>query len=373
MVVTAQYRQPLNFNPETLKAAANSLKRIDKAVQRLKQVAADPDIVGVTISLSHDDAQKAIADFRAECENTAKAAPAVATSDAATSATADSALQLVSSQMLLDTIADSIRDFEVALSDDLNTPKAVAALFKLVGAAEKALKGVEISTAAAQSVLGAIQRMDSVFGVLYKVPDSYIAQKQQLASIGSSAHGWVNAVVEVVGGGGGGAADRGVGLRSSGAAESTANVEQRLRHLLGKASGDTVCTCNFVDGVHSEFDHTLNEQNVYPATRDQSSASTSTRLASAASESASTAADTATDTAADSIAASTAGLVAGEADEEMKTRVIRALGQVKELARQRAACKAAKQFAKADALRQQVNALGFGLKDVKGGYEIYVL
>jgi len=35
-----QYRAPLNFNPETLKAALNSLKRIDKIVAQLRLRAA---------------------------------------------------------------------------------------------------------------------------------------------------------------------------------------------------------------------------------------------------------------------------------------------------------------------------------------------
>ena len=38
MVVSAQYRSPLSFTEETFKAAANSLKRIEKCISKMNEV-----------------------------------------------------------------------------------------------------------------------------------------------------------------------------------------------------------------------------------------------------------------------------------------------------------------------------------------------
>jgi cysteinyl-tRNA synthetase len=93
----------------------------------------------------------------------------------------------------------SQRRFEEAMCDDLNTPLACAALFELVGSVERRLalarsfrlpdsegatavevapqevvKECAIGLRAAQSVLRVVRAMDSVFGVLYEVPNASI-------------------------------------------------------------------------------------------------------------------------------------------------------------------------------------------------------
>lgn len=129
LVVTAQYRNPLNLTPETIKAAAKSLQRIDKLVALLGKQAGP------------------------EGPSPSHSPPAAAAE--------------------LTTAADeAVAAFEEAMRDDMNTPRATAALFGLVGTAEKALKGGS-AVAGAEAVLEAIRRMDLVLGVLYEVPQGY--------------------------------------------------------------------------------------------------------------------------------------------------------------------------------------------------------
>lgn len=182
-----QYRNPLNFNPETLKAASQSLKRIDRLVASLQQrvATAQPSTptAGSEAIVAEAAVQKGV-----DSEGMSAAA--------CTGATA----------------AEAVRAFEAAMCDDLNTPRATAALFAIVSAAEKWLKREQNPPAAAPSVhaqgdegggeekqqewvsggdgddegradvataksfLDAIHRMDQVFGVLYDVPTSYFKQ-----------------------------------------------------------------------------------------------------------------------------------------------------------------------------------------------------
>ena len=87
MVVSSQYRTPLNFNEHTLKAALNSLKRIDKLVVKL-EAAADN-------SNDSDDSEGV-----------------------------DEAAEAVLSAVRM--------GFEIAMCDDLNTPRATASLVILI-------------------------------------------------------------------------------------------------------------------------------------------------------------------------------------------------------------------------------------------------
>ena len=139
MVVSAQYRGPLNFTPETLKAAISSLKRIDRAVTRLSEVAGG--------SMLEGDAP-------------------------ATEVAAAAAVDIgVKGQAI-----HALQQFDVAMRDDMNTPRAVAALFELVAHVEKAAKAGTLTAPRAKTALEAIRQMDRVFGVLYDVPRAYFPE-----------------------------------------------------------------------------------------------------------------------------------------------------------------------------------------------------
>lgn len=130
MVVSAQYRSQLNFTPETLKAAQQSLKRIDKVIAKLEEAIAGGS------SSSSEEAEKKV----------------------------------------VDTAQSQVLNFEVAMIDDMNTPRASAAFFNIVTTTEKYMKKNTISSTAAGAVLDIIRRMDSVFGVLYEVPTAYFGE-----------------------------------------------------------------------------------------------------------------------------------------------------------------------------------------------------
>ncbi len=113
VLVNAHYRQGLNFAFSALEDARKSLSRIDTCVEALEKLAA----------------QTAAAD-----------AP--------------------------DFDAKAIEDFTAAVNDDLNIPKAFAALFELVRSSNAWMQG-DAQPAQAAAVLEAFKRMDSVLGVIF--------------------------------------------------------------------------------------------------------------------------------------------------------------------------------------------------------------
>lgn len=140
MVVTAQYRGQLNFTPDTLQSASNSLKRIDKVIKRMRDI-----IVGNDIANGEKKGNQ-------EEETT-----------------------------LLQSTHEAVENFENGMSDDMNTPRASAAFFSVITNTEKYLKKSQLSKEAAEAIVQAIEHMDTVFGVLYEVPVAYFNEEAILA------------------------------------------------------------------------------------------------------------------------------------------------------------------------------------------------
>jgi len=113
VLVNAHYRQGLNFAFSALEDARKSLERIDRCVDALG-AAANGAAPGET------------PDWAAKC----------------------------------------LEDFTAAVNEDLNTPKAFAALFELVRHANAMLQG-GLSPAQAAAALEVFKRMDSVLGVVF--------------------------------------------------------------------------------------------------------------------------------------------------------------------------------------------------------------
>ena len=66
-----------------------------------------------------------------------------------------------------------VKNFQIALSDDLSMPRAAASLFAVVKAAEKQIKKKEdFDMIGLHAVKNALTEMDSVFGIFYEVPMS---------------------------------------------------------------------------------------------------------------------------------------------------------------------------------------------------------
>lgn len=115
VLVNAHYRQGLNFAFSALEDARKSLARIDTCVDALERLAGGAGAGGPVPEF----AQNALAEFTA------------------------------------------------AINDDLNTPKAFAALFELVRHANAWMQGGDVPPASAAAILGVFRRMDSVLGVIF--------------------------------------------------------------------------------------------------------------------------------------------------------------------------------------------------------------
>jgi cysteinyl-tRNA synthetase len=135
LAVSSQYRQALAFTPQAMTAARNAIARMDKIKNQLE-----------------------------ECTRVNGASGTEETMDSELHAVARTALE----------------NFEVAICDDLSMPRASAALFSLVKAAEGELKRVnkvsddEVSLdyTGLRRILDAMKQMDQVFGIFYRVPVS---------------------------------------------------------------------------------------------------------------------------------------------------------------------------------------------------------
>lgn len=133
LVVSSQYRNPLNFTEKATKAAQNALQRIDRVREQLEAI------------ISKD-------------------ATAAGDSDIAT-----------------EVVPNEIKNFDAALLDDLSMPRAAASLFALVKLAENEFKKGDdvMDIVGLQAINAALLQMDRVFGVFYHVPLSEIEEKEQ--------------------------------------------------------------------------------------------------------------------------------------------------------------------------------------------------
>lgn len=127
LVVTSQYRMPLNFNTEGLAGARKTILRLDKVKAALTQVAREGK--GAEEGGEIDEEMQGVID-------------------------------------------KAVAGFEAGMADDLNTPRAAAALFTLVKATEKALKGdsPRLRPSGARLVLATLEQMDAVLGIFYEPP-----------------------------------------------------------------------------------------------------------------------------------------------------------------------------------------------------------
>jgi cysteinyl-tRNA synthetase len=118
VLLSAHYRQTLNFTFDALKAARSSLHRLDEFRRRLMDTAGDTP---------------------------ATATPAWA--DASRAA------------------------FRAAMDDDLNTPEALSALYDMVHGGNRAADNGELDAEAAAAVIAVLDDLDCVLGVL-QIEDS---------------------------------------------------------------------------------------------------------------------------------------------------------------------------------------------------------
>jgi cysteinyl-tRNA synthetase len=176
MVVTSQYRSPLNFNPETLKAASNSLKRIDKLINNLK--ISLESVIDHTV-LKNKLLKKEKSDL-SPTENTDLSVKTdlsvISGGDTDFDIKVDNYIKIKDEEMDV-SVKSALLLFEDSMCDDMNTPRAVAALFQIISLGEKTLKSGSITKNQINLVLQAIAKIDIVFGVFYDVPIAYFNPK----------------------------------------------------------------------------------------------------------------------------------------------------------------------------------------------------
>ncbi|VEU34923.1 unnamed protein product [Pseudo-nitzschia multistriata] len=146
-VMSSQYQKQLGFTAQAMDASKNSLKRIDRVMQQIE------DAVGRNKENADGEPQ--------------------------------------SSSTLSDAASKALKNFDLALLDDLSMPRASASLFSLVKATEKEFKRVKKDETATLDLKGlaevqsALLQMDKVFGIFYDVPLTK-EEEEALAASGSS-------------------------------------------------------------------------------------------------------------------------------------------------------------------------------------------
>ena len=130
VLLAGQYRQPLNFTFEAIASAHSALSRVDEFVRLASERAGDAKPVG------------------------------------------DSPAWVV----------EPLDAFGAALSDDLNTPLALAALYTLIGNGNKAETSGTLDSYAAAHALRALERMDGVLNVVFRAEVAIPAEVETLAA-----------------------------------------------------------------------------------------------------------------------------------------------------------------------------------------------
>ncbi|MDF2650058.1 MAG: cysteinyl-tRNA synthetase [Paenibacillus sp.] len=128
-MLSAHYRNPLNFSDESLKQASNALERIQNAYDNLKH----------------------------------RLATASATNEV------DSGLT--------DRLAAIANQFDDKMNDDFNTPDAITAVFDLVAEANLYLQQARVNAAALQLFLDQLQMFDQTLGILSQQTDELLDEE----------------------------------------------------------------------------------------------------------------------------------------------------------------------------------------------------
>jgi len=128
LVMSSQYRSPLNFDAQQLSNAKKSIVRIDK--------------------------------LKADCENIIESEESSPPMD------------------IEKVISNGLDAFEAGMNDDLNTPRAIAGVFQIVKAAEQGIKKGKLDKESAQNIIACLDKVDSVLGISYN-PEGFIDESKK--------------------------------------------------------------------------------------------------------------------------------------------------------------------------------------------------
>ena len=135
LVVTSHYRTILNFTEQAQEGAHSALKRLNRFVDRVAEVAGAA-VEGVAATPGW-----------------------------------------------LEQIGHAICGLQEGMDDDLNAPRAMAAVWGLVGAGEKRLNRGEMGPADAVAARGFLEAVNEVFGIFYDVEDDAQACRELTADL----------------------------------------------------------------------------------------------------------------------------------------------------------------------------------------------
>ncbi|WP_282938133.1 cysteine--tRNA ligase [Paenibacillus sp. RC67] len=124
-MLSAHYRNPLNFSDETIEQAKNGLARIENCIANIKhRIASAPE--------GHADDE------------------------------------------LVAAAADTIHQFEAKMNDDFNTPDAITSVFELVNIANPYVQQENVTSGALNLLLEHFEKMDSILGILSKAEEELL-------------------------------------------------------------------------------------------------------------------------------------------------------------------------------------------------------
>ena len=141
VLLSAHYRQPLNFTFDALAGARTALARIDEFAARLRAAGA-----------------------RDESEVQSPKSEVQSPKSEVVAKTPDSELRTPNSTP--DWAADALRAFSESITEDLGTPGALAAVHGLVSAGNRAFDAAAPDAATATAVLAVLRRCDRVLNLL---------------------------------------------------------------------------------------------------------------------------------------------------------------------------------------------------------------
>jgi cysteinyl-tRNA synthetase len=149
-LLSSQYRNPVNFSPETVKQGVKTIKAIDLLVSKLKKIIKNPPIKQVP------EPEPDFVEYPKEAiEYVDNSGPSQETLKLFTNVTA--------------TANKYITSFEEAICDDIDTPAALKSLFGFVNFMQKALcvRSDDFTPDEATIAINCLQQMDKVFGVFF--------------------------------------------------------------------------------------------------------------------------------------------------------------------------------------------------------------
>jgi cysteinyl-tRNA synthetase len=128
MVITSQYRNPLNFNGEALEAARITLRRLDRFRAALVSAHAQGKLLDLKYRQRLTPLEHRVSSPKVETWRTTEPMRSSCL-DAGAAAGGESGLGEAGAEALVGPI---LAEFESSLSNDLNSPRAAAAVFQLV-------------------------------------------------------------------------------------------------------------------------------------------------------------------------------------------------------------------------------------------------